>query len=390
LDVNQTPVGSRPGVAFARPVKIQLTDVSGNRISSTAQVTLTASAGVLQFNGATLTQSLTVTAVDGIATFTGIGFANSVNSAQTLTFISDAAIQTSLSVTPNAFPANVNISNAGSTQGVFVDGEFYATSGTGTTNILASDLVRHMASFSTVISASGNISVSADVTTSATASLTLRANGSISLSPNVDMVLNGGNLILWSDSDNNGAGFFRAEQGVVLNTVGGSTTALTGGGHIYIAGGLDTNGDGLPDGSARSLAGANSGDAVYLGLNGTANAFSAYSGGGDIVVRGDSSRRIAINIGGQVTFKAGNGRLIFAANNTSLTTADGTNAHAYEQIAYPGFPTLMESYSSHSQAISIVGTSSATTNDSVGVSFLNGNSITDTLISSKGTGGVFV
>ncbi len=288
------------------------------------------------------------------------------------------------------FPANVNITTGVTTQGVFADGEFYATSATGTTNILISDLVRHMASFSTVISASGNITVSADVTTSATASLTLRANGSISLSANVDMVLNGGNLILWSDSDNNGAGFFRAERGVVLNTVGGSTTALTGGGHIYIAGGLDTNADGLPDGSARSVAGVNSGDAVWLGDRPLANSFAAYSGGGDIVIRGDASRRIGLNINGQVIMKAGNGRLILSGNSSSTTNAEGNNSHGLEVLAEPGFPSLYESYSSHSQAISIIGTSTANNTDTFGVSFLFGSNPSNTVISSKGTGGVFI
>jgi hypothetical protein len=369
---------------------VQFTDLSGNRVQTSGLVSVTASAGVLQFNGTALTQSFTVNAVNGIATFTGLGFTSGVSSAQTLVFTADAFIATSLVLSPNSYPANVNISNGVTTQGTFLGGEFYATSGTGTTNILVSDLVRHMASFSTVISASGNISVSADVTTSATASLTLRAAGSISLSPNVDMVLNGGNLVLWSDSDNNGAGYFRAEQGVVLNTVGGSTTALTGGGHIYIAGGLDSNGDGFPDGSARSVASTNKGDAVWIGADSTANAFSAYSGGGDIVIRGDASRHIGVNINGQITMKAGNGRLIIAATSSSTTSAEGNNTHALEVLAYSGFPSLYESYSSNSQAISITGTSTANNTDTFGVSFLFGSNSSNTVISSKGTGGVYI
>jgi hypothetical protein len=90
LEVFQTPIGSRPGGPFTRPIQIQLTDLSGNRILTTGLVSVTASNGVLQFNGTTLTQSLTVNAVDGIATFTGLGFSSSVNSAQTLVFTSDA------------------------------------------------------------------------------------------------------------------------------------------------------------------------------------------------------------------------------------------------------------------------------------------------------------
>jgi hypothetical protein len=390
LDVARVPVGARPGAEFTNALQIQLTGSDGNRLLTSGNVSLTASAGVLQLNGSNVTQSITVTAVNGLATFTGLGFTSTVTSAQTLTLTADGFVGTSLSITPSYFPGNVNIANGVATQGSFIDGQFFTSTTSGTVNILASDLMRHMASFSTVISASGNVSISADVTTSATASLTVRAFGNISLSSNVDLVLNGGNLILWSDSDNNGAGFFRSEPGVVLNTVGGSTTALTGGGHIYIAGGLDTNSDGLPDGSARSVASTNNGDAVWIGFETSANAFSAYSGGGDIVIRGDSSRRIGVNINGQTTMKAGNGRLIIAANSNSVTNAEGNNTHALEVLANPGYPTLYESHSSHSQAISMVGTSTATTSDTFGVSFLRGTDASNTVISSKGTGGVYI
>jgi hypothetical protein len=149
---------------------------------------------VLQIGGVALTRSITVNAVDGVATFTGLGFTSNVSTTQTLNFSSTAFVGTSLQITPSFDPLNVLIATGVTTQGAFYEGRFFASSSTGTANILASDLAANLASFSSVISASGNIYVAADVTTSATASLTLRANGSISLSANVDIQLNGGDL----------------------------------------------------------------------------------------------------------------------------------------------------------------------------------------------------
>ncbi len=45
LQVTQSPVATRPGRSFVNEIKVQLTDLSGNRISTTGNVSVTASAG---------------------------------------------------------------------------------------------------------------------------------------------------------------------------------------------------------------------------------------------------------------------------------------------------------------------------------------------------------
>ena len=105
---------------------------------------------------------------------------------------------------------------------------------------------------------------------------------------------------MWSDSDNLNGGRIWLGLNNVINTTNGSTTSgLSGGGNIVLAGGLDngSNGgvsnDGIPDGFA-----ANSiNNGVNLGSYNTSNYTQMYSGGGDIIVRGSTTFNSSLNTG---------------------------------------------------------------------------------------------
>jgi hypothetical protein len=98
----------------------------------------------------------------------------------------------------------------------------------------------------TVIS-SGSITVSSNISGSGNgAGVVLKAIGDIVLEQDKSIITNGGDVVFWSDSDASGT-----------TTTAGGTIALlasssiaTSGGNIVLAGGTDTNMDGVPDGYA--------------------------------------------------------------------------------------------------------------------------------------------
>ncbi|KAI9550166.1 hypothetical protein GHT06_003538 [Daphnia sinensis] len=138
----------------------------------------------------------------------------------------------------------------------------------------------------------GTITVNNNLTsTLAEAPILMKATAGISTAANVNITTNKGDLSLWSDSDNTSGGAISIGDNNVINTTNGLTTSnLTGGGKIVLAGGLDnganegTANDGIPDGFA-----SNSTDVgINLGTT-TANNTQMYSGGGDIIVRANST-----------------------------------------------------------------------------------------------------
>jgi hypothetical protein len=298
LEVTQSPSVAPAGQAFSNPIRIQLTNVDGSLNTSTAPVSVTASAGVLTRNGVALTQSFTVNAVNGIAEFSGLGFASNVAATQTLTFTSDSFVSATLLLTPSFMPENVNITNAGVSGGSFVEGLFYATSGTGTVNINNSDLVSHMASFSTLISTSGSITVTNGFTSASSSHIVLKAGSFIHVSASQQIRTAGGDIVLWADSDNTGGGVIRLLNAATLCTVATTcSTSITGGGNIVLGGGLpDPNNPLRPGGTAKgsgttyNTSGSGDTTGVQLGTLGQANqGAKLYSAGGNITIRGQLS-----------------------------------------------------------------------------------------------------
>jgi hypothetical protein len=181
LEVTRSPLATRTGSAFSNSIQVQLTNLDGTLFSSNSPVTVTSSATLI-LNGAPLTQSLTVNAVNGIATFEGLGFATSVTTTQTLLFTSDAFVRTSVSITPTFFARDLIINSANTSTGFMFGGEFYASSSAGISYLNTADLHAHAVANTISISVSGSISISSNVSiTTSKRAITLRAGGNIHL-----------------------------------------------------------------------------------------------------------------------------------------------------------------------------------------------------------------
>ena len=147
----------------------------------------------------------------------------------------------------------------------------------------------------------GDIAINQNLTTTANnAAILIKASGQIITNDSRTFQTNNGDFVLWSDTDNSNGGLIWLGLNNILNTANGNTSSgLSGGGKIVLAGGLDNgvNGgvanDGVPDGFA-----ANSiNNGVNLGSNNTSNYTQMYSGGGDIIVRGSSTLNSSLNTG---------------------------------------------------------------------------------------------
>ncbi len=210
------------------------------------------------------------------------------------------------------------------------------------------------------ITATGaNITLHASIaSTAANAGLLFKATGHITSDANRSFRTNNGKLVFWSDSNADGIGGITLADGNTVNSANGSTTQVTGGGRIVLAGGLDnganggTSGDGLPDGVAAST----SGDGIRLGTLGSATTTTAlYSGGGDIVLRGKSTYAsgLGVNQNGVGSFKAGDGTVSIAGTASA--------GHGVELASYGGSVTITAGGGDATHAaITVSGTSTST------------------------------
>jgi autotransporter-associated beta strand protein len=137
-----------------------------------------------------------------------------------------------------------------------------------------------------------------------------KSTGSITVSNNITS--NAGNITLWADADNNGAGGIMINDNVTIDsrTAADRTanTHTTGGGKITLAGGLDDGGtnagtatlinglvanDNLPDGYAVNSGSAAVQTGIVIGTSTSALGHNAnvnmYSGGGDIRLFGKTT-----------------------------------------------------------------------------------------------------
>ena len=89
------PVSTIAGQALSTQPKVEVVDTYGNRTTSTANVSVTTSAG-------TLTGTKAVAAVNGLATFTDLVFDGVVDTAYTLTFTSSTVTSTTATISPSA------------------------------------------------------------------------------------------------------------------------------------------------------------------------------------------------------------------------------------------------------------------------------------------------
>jgi gliding motility-associated-like protein len=131
------------------------------------------------------------------------------------------------------------------------------------------------------------------------AEILFKSRGYVVMESNVDFTSNGGDVILWGNTVNTTTGTDNNEV-----DLRGTNNVTTSGGKIVLAGGLDSDSDGIPDGySYRSY--DDSIRATDLGAN-----VSLDSGGGDIILRG---RGGGVGVG-------------FSGSGTSIDSGTGTIA----------------------------------------------------------------
>lgn len=233
------------------------------------------------------------------------------------------------SICPDLLAQDLTIVNGGQTGS---SGTNWSISGTtltaaGTASIDAS--VIEMALSNDVLTiVAANITVSESINSSTANALTFKASANIFINETYDIKTNGGNLILWSNSDNLNGGNVLTGQSVTLDSRQGSASA--GGGHIHIGGGEDTNNDGFPDDATAGI-GNSSGGAAYGILFGDSadSGVQLLSGGGNITLIGgvDGSFTAAANAHGigffpGYTINANAGNITFNgyANSGGATT----------------------------------------------------------------------
>lgn len=169
------------------------------------------------------------------------------------------------------------------------------------------------------------LAVNADITsTGAGGEILLKSSDNIVLADGRALQTNGGDITLWADRDadggyiqlvNNNRLDSRTAAARTANGEASNGTTATGGGRITLAGG---NGASAADGYARSngaaqLGGVNLGDQGHVN-----NATTLYSGGGDVVIRGQQTGNTAMGVqwinGG--TLNAGRGKVRIDGLNT--------------------------------------------------------------------------
>ena len=250
LQVTRTATTARAGSNFSQSIQVTASDGSPDM-----DVTVSATGQVLRVgsSGAAVTSVTVRTDSSGVATFTDLGFTSNVGvGARSLTFSSDAFIETSMTITPSQTALTVNITGSGSTTGTFVNGQFESSTD-GTANILNTDLQTHMQTFSTTVESRGTISVQADISSSAVGNgLTLRAKGRITVSAGASAASPGligtasGPITFWTTGSDGGVTLGNFTQ---LNT----TQSGSAGADITIGGGSALTADtSRPSGAASS------------------------------------------------------------------------------------------------------------------------------------------
>lgn len=295
LEVSRTSTSNRPGSSFNQPIQVTLREQDGTTAfaASQASVTVSAPAGVLQLNGTSIT-STSVTTVNGVATFSGLGFQSGVTSAQTLTFTSDAFVGVTQSITPSFLASSITINSGVTTGGAFSNGVFEANSN-GAVNILNSDLVTALAAGAVTIETSGSITISAAVQSATENGLTLKAGTDISQGAVAVSTANGA-ITYWADYD------VGATRGGIQTARGSSIT--TNGGSLTLSGGADIT-TGYAKGTANSS---------HRGVN-LQGAIS--TGAGNIIIRGEDA---ATESGTSGNWGAG----VLVNDDSSITTTSGT------------------------------------------------------------------
>jgi autotransporter-associated beta strand protein len=280
----------------------------------------------------------------------------------------------------NPLAGRISIAGTGTCLLEGINGEAFATAvdlgnaytfGAGLTNLqIGSTTNNQTLTVSTALNINGPASLygsvinqQANVSLLATnAKYLAKATGNINLSANI--TTNNGDVILWSDSDNNSAGAISLADNVIVNSANGSTLSnLSGGGKIVFAGGADngtisgTANDNIPDNYSQS----STTNGLKLGSSEN-NHTQLFSGGGDIILNGRSTNNgVSMeNIGwyqvGRLTANSGNAGIIINGMSTNFYAVNFVFTSG-ALLTGPKFLSLTSNKSSGS-AIQINGTSS--------------------------------
>jgi hypothetical protein len=219
----------------------------------------------------------------------------------------------------------------------------------------------------------GAVSVNMNLTSTASgADILLKATKTIIVEENRTIRTNNGDITFWSNSDgvanSTDGDFIGLNQGVTINSANGLTNQATGGGTITLAGGTSSetlaSGTVVPTGYAYSNRTTLWGDHVpsavtfgrYTNSSTYINSLNIYSGGGNVVIKGQSASSgpgVAWYrgfTGATQNINSGNGTITIIGDNTS--TGHGIELSYYSLPASVG-PTITSSNAT-SSAIAVI------------------------------------
>ena len=156
----------------------------------------------------------------------------------------------------------------------------------------------------------GNVEVYRNLNiTTAGQDILLKSKGYVWLDSNDSLQTNGGDIVLWTDSDNSQGSNLSAEDQINLQP---GTSLISKGGKIILAGGPDVDSDSIPDAYAYRAVGGSGG--INLGpYTGTGTVISILSDGGDILIKGRTSNTTSTLSGivsqANVRINSGTGRI---------------------------------------------------------------------------------
>lgn len=202
---------------------------------------------------------------------------------------------------------NLNISATGETG---TSGANWSAAGTnpviinvtGAANINRTVIQGYLSTSNVIVNnTNGSITVAADIMSTTNSDLTLKAVGNIFQNANVTVSTDGGDIIFWSDSNNNGFGAIQLKN---AGTNGGSVS--TNGGDIIMGGGADPLTDYAMANNGTVLIDSQPYGGVWLRYG------SLNAGGGNISINGSNGSLVASTRG------------IYSTESTIQTSGNGT------------------------------------------------------------------
>jgi hypothetical protein len=185
----------------------------------------------------------------------------------------------------------------------------------------------------------GNLEIGANLTSTLSgADILMKATGRIDVSGGSGsgayrtIQTNNGDIVLWSNAAGSTSGSITIGDWSTLNSANGQISQSAGGGKVWLAGGTEVNGEGLPTGPAIGTGLTRSG-VTFGSFSGGATTTSVYSGGGDIFIHGETSagagNGLGISWNRNLIANAGNGTITIKGLSKTQNTWHGVELGAY-------------------------------------------------------------